>query len=116
MLRCALPAIDAQPRRASDAPNLARHDLPQLVLTTYFLKQSFGDCLVADKSDYTAIMSVVQSCQLTDGAAFMVILSLVTSACYFGCERLSGSHFVLPLSRVLAVLATRPSDDLFRRR
>ena len=64
---------------------LARHDLPQLVLTTYFLKQSFGDCLVADKSDYTAIMSVVQSCQLTDAAAFMVILSLVTSACYLGC-------------------------------
>jgi hypothetical protein len=64
----------------------ARKDLPQLGLTTYFLKQSFGDCLVADKSAGCAVVtSALQRCQLAEDAAFMVTLSLVTSACYFGC-------------------------------
>ncbi len=61
-------------------------DLPQIVLAAYFLKRSFGDCLVANKSvPVGEIMSVVQNCQLTENAAFMVVMSLMTSAVYLGC-------------------------------
>ena len=61
-------------------------DLPQIVLAAYFLKRSFGDCLIANKSVPVAeILSVVQNCQLTENAAFMVVMSLMTSAVYLGC-------------------------------
>ena len=75
-------------RRANYCVGRSRtlRDLPQIVLAAYFLKRSFGDCLVANKSvPVGEIMSVVQNCQLTENAAFMVVMSLMTSAVYLGC-------------------------------
>jgi hypothetical protein len=50
------------------------------MLTTYFLSQSFGDCLPSEGPP-----PGIRKCMLTAKSALMVVLSLVTSSVYFGC-------------------------------
>jgi hypothetical protein len=60
-------------------PNRALCDLPQLILAAYFLSKSFGDCLPEEAANE------ILACKLTAKSAFMIVLSLATSAAYFGC-------------------------------
>ena len=60
-------------------PNRALCDLPQIILTAYFLSQSFGDCLPEEGDP------VPGACTLKANSALMIVLSLATSSAYFGC-------------------------------
>jgi hypothetical protein len=53
------------------------------VLTSYLLSKSLGDCLPEEAIPVPGI------CKLTAKSAFMVVLSLVTSAAYLGCKPIS---------------------------
>jgi hypothetical protein len=73
-------------------PSRSLLDFPQIVLTSYLLTKSLGDCLpeeaIADCLPEEAI-AVPGVCKLTAKSAFMVVLSLVTSAAYLGCKPVS---------------------------
>jgi hypothetical protein len=75
-------------------PNRALCDLPQIILAAYFLSKSFGDCLpekgvpVPGECKPTANFLIevrFNNCELTANSALMIVLSLATSAAYFGC-------------------------------
>jgi hypothetical protein len=59
-----------------------------MILAAFFLQHSFGDCLVADVESVPATeikLRLMQRCLLKETDALMVVLSLMTSAVYFGC-------------------------------
>ncbi len=78
------PSAGSRSRRRAhlraDRPYRALWDLPQIILTTYFLSCSFGDCLPEE-----GVALGMDKCKLTPKSALTVVLSLVTSAVYFGC-------------------------------
>ncbi len=57
--------------------------MPQIVLAAYFLSMSFGDCL--PEEGVTGPGVKLTNCKLTAKSALMIVLSLATSAAYFGC-------------------------------
>ena len=61
-------------------PNRALCDLPQIILAAYFLSKSFADCLPEE-----GVPVKYGACKLTGSSALMIVLSLATSAAYFGC-------------------------------
>ena len=61
-------------------PNRALCDLPQIILAAYFLSKSFGDCLPEE-----GVPVKYGACKLTASSALTIVLSLATSAAYFGC-------------------------------
>ena len=74
------------------SPNRALFDLPQTIFQAYFLSKSFGDCLAqntclsmeaACQQQY--FLKLTATCKLNADSALMIILSLATSAAYFGC-------------------------------
>jgi hypothetical protein len=76
------PPKASQPCRVS--PNRALCDLPQIILAAYFLSKSFGDCLPEEGVPGRGVCKLA-NCKLTSKSALMIILSLATSAAYFGC-------------------------------
>ncbi len=69
-------------------PNRALCDLPQTVLAAYFLSKSFGDCLVdcpPEEGIRVPGVCKLTNCKLNADSALMIVLSLATSAAYFGC-------------------------------
>ena len=74
------------------SPNRALCDLPQIILAAYFLSMSFRDCLpqptcrsmeAACQQQY--FLKLTATCKLNADSALMIVLSLATSAAYFGC-------------------------------
>ena len=75
------PPGSSQPWRVCS--NRALCDLPQIILAAYFLSRSFGDCLPEEGVPGPRVEHA--NCKLTSKSALMIILSLATSAAYFGC-------------------------------
>ncbi len=88
------PAPDIARSHWPVGPNRALCDLPQIILAAYFLSKSFGDCLPEEGVPVPGVCKLTtnfliearfNNCKLTAKSALMILLSLATSAAYFGC-------------------------------